>query len=141
MSQAEVAADRLAIMECLSRYSWAYDTHDPAMLRGVFAEDASLSMFLQGSRGWGPYLGRDTIVEWMSGFMRPQTDQRRHSMTNFIFDQLTATQALVRCFLVLTSAEHGHARFVTTGMYRVELSKTEDMWSIAKLELFLDAPF
>jgi hypothetical protein len=133
--------DRLTITERLSRYAWGYDIHDMEMLRGSFTSDATFSMHLAGGEDWGPFVGREAIVEWMAGFMKAQADQRRHSMTNVLFDELTDTRAVVRCFLVLTAAEGGTVRLVTTGQYQIEMEKQGLAWRIHMLNLFLDGPF
>jgi hypothetical protein len=136
-----VDQDQLAIMERMSRYAWGYDSTDVEMLRDSFTSDASFSMHLEGASEWGPYRGRDLIVEWMAGVKKTQTDQRRHCISNFVFDEITSTQARIRCFLLVTAAENNHVRFVTTGWYRLELSKQVTNWRIRKLELYLDAPY
>ncbi len=99
--------NRLAIMERVSRYGWGYDANDAGMLRDCFTSDASFSMYLAGTDGWGPYRGRDLIVEWMFNVRKTQSDQRRHCVTNFLFDELTDASALVRCFLTVTRCGKG----------------------------------
>lgn len=141
MSATFAGQDQLAIMERLSRYAWGYDSNDPAMLLDSFTADASLAMHVAGGGEWGPYLGRESIVEWMMGVMQTQSDQRRHSMTNVVFDEVSETEAVLRCFLVLTAVEHQKVRLVTTGWYRIETVRQEAAWRIRKLDLFLDAPF
>ena len=141
ISSQDHTAARLDIMELLHRYSWGYDTRDVEMLGSTFTTDGSCTVHLKGTPGWGPYVGRDVIVEWQASFMKIQSDQRRHSMTNILFDELTPSHARVRCFLVLTAAENGLVRLVTTGVYRIETGKEDGCWRIRKLDLFLDASF
>jgi len=128
-------------MELLHRYSWGYDTRDVEMLRSTFTKEGSCTVHLKETPGWGPYVGRDVIVEWQASFMKIQTDQRRHSITNILFDELTQSHARVRCFLVLSSAENGQVRLVTSGVYRIEAVREDGCWRIRKLDLFLDASF
>src|SRR6266568_383723 len=132
------ANDRFAIIERLHRYSWGYDARDLDMLKESFTSNARMTISLQGTPGWGPFVGREVIVDWMAGVMKTQSDQRRHSMTNVVFDELTSAHAVVRSFLVLTAAEKDVVRLVTTGAYRVEAIRESDEWRISDLDLTLD---
>jgi hypothetical protein len=141
MVTASIDLDRLTILERLNRYAWGYDGPDLEMLRDSFTSDASFSMYLEDGKEWGPFRGRDLIVDWMAGVKKTQSDQRRHSITNVLFDDIADAHATVRCVLVLTAAQGGKVRLVTTGRYRIEMNKERQTWRIRKLELFLDAPF
>ena len=134
-------ADRLAIIETLSSYAWGYDSRDLRMLGDSFTKDASFTIQLAGTDGWGPYKGRAAIVDWLSSVMKTQTDQRRHCLSNLRFEELAESRAVVVSFLTLTAAEHGMARLVTTGWYRDELTREDGAWRISKKELHLDAGF
>lgn len=141
MVAASVEQDKLAIMERLNRYGWGYDANDRAMLRDCFTSDATFAIHLAGTDGWGPYRGRDLIVDWMFAAREMQSDQRRHCVTNFLFDELTDSRAAVRCFLTVTAAERGKVRLVTTGTYQIEAARERESWRIRKLDVFLDAPY
>jgi hypothetical protein len=134
-------SDKVQIMECMHRYSWGYDSKDVAMLRGCFAADATADIYIKGKKVLGPYHGRDAIVEYMSGYMNLQTDQRRHSITNIIFDETSNQRAVVRSFLVLTAVNGDEVKLVTTGWYRTTMTSDAGSWRISELELFLDAGF
>ena len=141
MATASLDLDRLTILERLNRYAWGYDAQDAAMLKDCFTYDATFLMYLEGGKEWGPFRGRDLIVDWVTSVKRTQSDQRRHSITNVLFDELTDGRAAVRCVLVLTAAEGGAVRLVTSGWYRIALRKERLAWRIGRLELYLDAPF
>jgi SnoaL-like protein len=134
-------ADRLAIIETLSSYAWGYDSRDLRMLGDSFSKDASFTIHLAGTEGWGPYTGRSTIVDWLASVMKTQTDQRRHCLSNLRFEELGDSRAVVVSFLTLTAAEHGKARLVTTGWYRDELINEDGVWRVSKKDLHLDAAF
>jgi hypothetical protein len=134
-------ADRLAIIETLSSYAWGYDSRDLRMLGDSFSKDASFTIHLAGTEGWGPYTGRSTIVDWLASVMKTQTDQRRHCLSNLRFEELGDSRAVVVSFLTLTTAEHGKARLVTTGWYRDELINEDGAWRVSKKDLHLDAAF
>lgn len=141
MATIPVNLDRLTILERLNRYAWGYDAQDAGMLKDCFTSDATFLMYLEAGKEWGPFRGRDLIVDWMCSVKRTQSDQRRHSITNVLFDDLADERATVRCVLVLTAAENGAVRLITSGWYRIAVRKERQAWRIGKLELFLDAPF
>ena len=141
MATASIDVDRLTILERLNRYAWGYDMQDARMLRDCFTSDAVFLMYLEGGKEWGPFRGRELIVDWMTSVKKTQSDQRRHSITNVLFDELNDASASVRCVLVLTAAKNGAVRLITSGWYRIDMRKERQAWRILKLELFLDAPF
>ena len=75
----------------------------PAML-GTRSPATRAFPCIWGGDEWGPYRGRDLIVEWMIGVKKTQSDQRRHCMTNFVFDEISDTLGRIRCFLLVLTA-------------------------------------
>jgi hypothetical protein len=132
---------RLQIIETLNRYAWGYDTRDLDLMGGSFARDGSFDILLEGHPGWGPYRGREAIVEWLSAVMATQTDQRRHCVTNIVFRELAPTRARVDSYLLLTAVEGGTLRVVCTGTYHDEMVKEDGAWLIGRKTLRLDNPF
>ena len=141
MTELQQIHDRLMIIETLNRYAWGYDSRDLELMGGTFADNGVFAIELAGTDGWGPYTGRRQIVEWLTGVMAQQTDQRRHCVTNIIFRTLNPESAVVDSFLSLTAAEHGTVRLVCTGTYRDEMVKTNGQWFIQRKVLRLDNPF
>ncbi len=141
MSDFDTIGARLAIIETLNRYAWSYDTRDLALMAETFTVDASFAIKLAGSAGWGPYEGRQTIIDWLAGIMQTQSDQRRHCVTNIIFRALDRQRASVDSYLSLTAVENGLVRLVTTGTYRDEMINEDGIWCIERKTLVLDGPF
>lgn len=133
--------DRLAIVETLNRYAWAYDTRDLPALGACFTADGVFDITLEGHEGWGPYVGREAIVAWLGEVMAGQHDQRRHCVSNVVFRELGAGQARVDSYLVLTAVEAGQLRVVCTGTYHDSLEHGAEGWQIAHKTLRLDNPF
>ncbi len=133
--------ERLLILETLNRYAWAYDTRDLGALAECFTSDGAMLVALAGTDGWGPYEGREAIVDWMAGVMHSQTDQRRHSIGNVVFRKLDAQRARVDSFLTLTAVENGAARLVCTGTYHDEMVNDQGTWRIQHKLLRLDNAF
>ncbi len=132
---------RLQILETVNRYAWSYDTRDLELMGECFAPQAVFEILLEGHEGWGPYKGRDTILDWMGSVMESQNDQRRHCVTNVIFREVTPNKALVESYLLLTAVENGNLSVVCTGTYHDEVVKEGDAWFIARKTLRLDNPF
>lgn len=132
---------RLCIIETLNRYAWSYDTRDLDLMRECFAVDGTFDITLADHEGWGPYEGRDAIVEWLASIMESQTDQRRHCVTNIIFRELGTASALVESYLVLTAVDSGSLNVVCTGTYHDTMTVEDGRWVIKHKTLRLDNPF
>ena len=141
MTTFEATTARLAIMETLSRYAWSYDTRDLALMATTFSADGCFHAQLAGSPGWGPFVGRQAIIDWLGDVMQTQTDQRRHCLTNLVFLTLTPTAATVASYLTLTAAEHGAVAIKCTGTYRDEMINEDGEWRIQRKTLVLDCAF
>lgn len=141
MSTFDHGAARLAILETLNRYTWGYDARDLAMLGDTFTVDGVFTIELAGHAGWGPYRGRQAIVDWLAGIMRTQSDQRRHCVSNHLFRTLGAEGATVDSYLTLCAVETGTPRLVATGTYRDELVDDDGTWRIRLKTLVLDCAF
>jgi ketosteroid isomerase-like protein len=129
------------VAESVARYAWAYDERDAAALADCFAPDGIWEGNLQGLHPIGPYVGREAVVDFLTGFWAEQEDQRRHVFSNLVVDVEDAGRASVHAYLVLTSAESGDVRAVTTGPYRFEVLALDGIWRISRLSAGFDSPF
>ena len=141
MTELAQVHDRLMIVETLNRYAWGYDSRDLNLLGSTFTDTGVFAIELAGTAGWGPYRGRQQIIEWLAGIMGQQTDQRRHCITNFVFRTLLPESAVVDSFLSLTAVEKGAIRLVCTGTYHDEMVKLGGRWLIQHKVLRLDNSF
>jgi len=143
MADAGVRAEaRWLVSDALSKYVWGYDEGDFELLGDAFTEDAvAWGRVAQSEQGWGPLTGRAEIVRVLSGIRASQTDQRRHAISNILFDDLTDTTARVRCTLVLVATQDGVPRLVSGGWYRCLVVRDGDTWRIREQEALLDSPF
>lgn len=136
------AEDRWLIADALGRYTWGYDEGDFELLGEAFTEDAvARGRVANTDIGWGPMQGRAEIVKVLSDIRATQTDQRRHTISNLLYDELTEHTARVRCMLVLIATEHGEPRLVAGGWYRCRMVKQGALWRIAEQDALLDSPF
>jgi ketosteroid isomerase-like protein len=135
-------ADRVAILDALARYSWAYDERQIAALGNGFTRDAVWEGSVAGEFKIEAIRGREAISSWLQEHMANQLDQRRHNMTNCTFVTQSAQSAEVISYLLLTSASAGEVKVVTTGFYRTTLDKDgAGQWLISHMFAGFDAPF
>ena len=132
---------KIAIHELLSRSAYFFDLHDVDGLKGCFAEDANMLVNIADGQSFGPFEGRDAIMELMSATLTAQTDTRRHIICNIFFESEAAKEAVVVSTLVVSSVESGEISLVTSGVYRDEVRRVDGTWLIADRHLDLDMPF
>jgi hypothetical protein len=136
-----VAIERSLIAERISRYGWSFDERRADLLADCFTAEAIWEGSIAGEDPLGPFVGRDAIVAWMSGFWESQHDQRRHMIVNTVIEDHTESAALAQAYQVLTAARGGEVALETTGFYRFNLTREPDSWRIAHLFSGYDAPF
>ena len=135
------ADDRQAIQQLLSSYGSHHDARDFDSLAQCFTENAAYTMVVAGAEPIGPRLGRDAIIDQIRIFKSRQTDQRRHVITNFLFDQETASRARVRTYVTVIAVADGVLEVVSSGVYTDIVVRTEWGWRIADKRLHLDKGF
>ena len=135
------AAYKLEIHELLSRAAYSFDEHNLAVLEQCFAEGATMLVNIADGQTFGPFQGRQAIMELMKGTLESQTDTRRHIISNFIFDDEDDDSATVISNMVLFSTENGEIKVVTSGIYRDVVRKINGRWQIADRLLNLELGF
>ena len=143
LGMAAVAADRSAMQDTLARYAWGYDEGDFEMLADTFTKDGTTSGKVANSDvSWGPTAGNRAIADMLKAIRQQQTDQRRHTVHTFRFENQSLSFADLYCYLHLTSTENAVTKTVTTGWYHASMVKDADgQWRMANLAAVLDSPF
>lgn len=143
LGAAVIAADRLAMQDTLSRYAWGYDEGDFDMLASSFTLNGTTSGKVANSDvSWGPTTGNRLIADMLESIRRQQTDQRRHTIHTFRFENQTATSADLHSYVVIIATENGVTKTLTAGWYRASMVKEKDGdWRMADLTALLDSPF
>jgi 3-phenylpropionate/cinnamic acid dioxygenase small subunit len=136
--------DRLAILDMIGRYTYAWDERDPDAYANIFAEDGVFEVYF----GAGPEpavqnSSRAEIFRWVSArhaAMEADGIQTRHHMVNIVFDELTADTARTRTTLMETNRrpEDIVPWVAGGGVYRDEWRKTPEGWRIAKRAIHND---
>ena len=91
------ADDRLAILDQIARYSYAWDGKDSDAYAALFTEDAVFEVFTRGDKPVIHNEGREAIRRWARathsgerpGLRPPPPDeQTRHNQSGTVFDEL-----------------------------------------------------
>lgn len=135
------ATQKLKIHELLGRAAYAFDERDMERLQQCFAPEATMLVKIADGQTFGPFDGREAIMGLMTATLDSQTDMRRHTISNFIFEEEGDGRARVLSTMVVTSAENGQIRLVTSGVYDDVVTCTDDGWQIADRKLKLELGF
>lgn len=135
------ANDKLAIHELLSRAAYSFDERDLAVLEQCFAPDATMLVNIADGQTFGPFDGREAIMQLMKGTLDSQTDTRRHVISNFIFEAEGSQSATVLSSIVLVATEAGKINVITSGIYRDVVEKDNGEWQIKDRLLNLELGF
>ncbi len=132
---------KLAIHELLSRVAYCFDARDLEGIKSCFAPDANMLVNIAGGQTFGPFEGRDAIMDLMSGTLAAQTDTRRHIICDIFFESEGEREAVVVSTLLLSSVADGEISLVTSGVYRDVVKSVDGAWLFANRNLDLDMPF
>lgn len=121
-------ADKVEIIEVLSRYHQLVDSKDLDSLEMVFTADARCEYLGQedlfGIQGDSP-AGLSAIKSFLADALAPV--DTRHNMTNHVFITLESDRAHTRSYLI--------GRGGTDGIYEVDHVRTPDGWRMQNLVL------
>jgi hypothetical protein len=122
------AADKVEIIELLSRYHQTIDAKDWDALPGIFTADAECRYLRQEETFGIPgdeLVGLAAITDFLVDAITPVDTM--HSMTNHVFTMLEGDRARTRSYLA--------AKGGTFGIYEIEHLRTADGWRIRRLTL------
>jgi len=130
-------ADRLEIVELVSRYNWALDIErDPVAIAGTFTEDG---VFVSGNGTGGS--SRAGIVKYFTAGGERQrpggAPVLRHWTTNHLFEG-AGDDATHRCYILLIALGESGPRVDRTGTYRDRLRRVDGRWLFAERQISID---
>lgn len=96
---------------------------------------------IAGGETFGPFEGRDSIMELMRGSLEAQKDRRRHIICDVFFESEGKNEATVVSTLVVSSVDNDEMTLVTSGVYRDQVRKVGSDWLIADRHVDLDRMF
>ena len=141
-SPTEVAA-RMEILDVISRYSVHIDAGEFDRLERLFADDAVFDITPDPVFMKVPVKGGRAIREALEARYKVvvKEAQRRHVMTNTIFDELSADKASTRTFLTVLSVPKGPGGIELrgTGVYNDKFVCRGGVWQIRERFLVMDA--
>lgn len=138
--QVNAERERFEILDVLHRYCHAYDEGDVDVQASLFVEDARFR-FEPPIPGVPSLLrSRSEIHAAMSGRKSATAQhQRRHIITNVLFDEVGEDHTSVRSYLSLVTTNAGKLTFLATGVYRDRLRKTSEGWRFESRHMKLDS--
>lgn len=142
MFSSDDLAARAEITDIVQRYATFMDEGEPEKFEALFAEDAVFDIQPNPGIAGIPAKGRKVIAE--SLFARrtqlAPTLQRRHVMSNTIFDELTATAARTRSYVTVFSApkDGGAATLNGLGVYHDRFEKRDGSWLLVQRTFKID---
>jgi hypothetical protein len=130
-------ADRDTVEQLFSTYAWAMDARSFELFDDVFTSDASFVVSIAGGDTYGPFEGRDAVVEFVGGTTAAQTDQRRHVIVNVRTDGPDRATALLSLHVV----DGGVLTVKSCGVYTVGLADEDGATKFSSMDLALDLGF
>ena len=134
-------ADHVAIFQLFSDYGWPMDSREFSVLEGVFTDDAEFTVSIAGGDTYGPYVGRKTILDFVSATVGAQNDQRRHVITNIRIGPESESDAKATATLTLIVVADGVLTVKASGLYETQVVHDRNAWRFSKMNLTLDVPF
>ncbi len=139
----EQVAARMEISDVISRYSVHIDAGEFDRLQPLFADDAVFDITPDPVFMKVPVNGARAIRDALEARYRVvvKEAQRRHVMTNTIFDELSADRASTRTFLTVLSVPNGPGGIELrgTGVYNDKFVCRAGVWQIRERFLVMDA--
>ena len=135
------ANDKLAIHELLSRAAYSFDERDLEVLEQCYTPEATMLVKIADGQTFGPFEGREAIMELLKVTLDSQTDVRRHIISNFFFEKEGDDSAIVVSQIVLAVTQHGKIEIMTSGIYRDAVEKRDGNWQIRDRLLKLELGF
>ena len=134
--------DRLQITDQIARYAQSWDRKDADAFSELFADDGVLEWHFADASEQPPALtGRENILHYArkAHADRLAGRQSRHHFSGLVFESITESSALTEHIFMVTHALPNELPMVrSTGIYRIEWSKTGDTWLMSKRTLLID---
>jgi len=134
-------ADRHAIEDLFARYAEGSDKRDVGIVETTMTPGMTLTCTITGADTYGPFEGRDAVLEFMGGAFAAQNDRRRHAITNLTVLEDGEDRARVNAYLVLIVTDNGRTEVKSSGIYETEVVLHEGRWLLDSIVLTLDNGF
>jgi hypothetical protein len=129
---------RLLIEDAFSRYAVALDEGRRDVLKSLFTEDARVEIVEGSNKPLVAVAGRDVVLVNFASAWKQQGEQRRHVISNIVFNQLTDSHASLIAYGVVIVANDGLS-IGTSIIYTAELRRDPDgAWRFSRLLVGMD---
>ncbi len=129
---------RLRIEDAFNRYAVALDEGRWDVLKSLFTEDARVEVVEGSNKPLVAVAGRDAVLTNFASAWKQQGDQRRHLISNFVFNQLTDSHASLIAYGVVIVANDGLS-IGTSIIYTADLRHDPDgAWRFSRLLVGMD---
>jgi 3-phenylpropionate/cinnamic acid dioxygenase small subunit len=129
-------AVRADVEQLFASYATAIDDARFDFLDAMFEDDANFELILPDASETVAIQGATAIRDFLGSARTP--GQTRHVLTNLSLTQGEADRAVARLYLTFCATDGGFA-VKTTGVYKADLAKADDLWKFHSLSLALDA--
>jgi 3-phenylpropionate/cinnamic acid dioxygenase small subunit len=134
MSQEEIARDKEAIAELITRYNWAIDHNDFQGWANCFAPKGVFDGMIGQFAAHGELDRFTAEVKKLTA----TTPNLRHYVTN-IQTEVNGDEARSRCFLMMTSTtKEAGTQIVIAGEYEDQLVKQNGRWLFLRRKVHMD---
>ena len=136
-------ADRLALLDLISAYSYTWDGRDQPGWVGLFTDDAVIQASFRGTLAW-TYRSNRERSEFIKGFYEGADAagilQSRHFQTNTLFSLQSDGSVRADTMFAVVFQYRGEPapRYSNTGIYRDHFVKTKDGWKFALRDILVD---
>ena len=138
------AADRMAIKEVVDASGMYWDAHNLEGFLSLFTEDALEVRYSSGNeRVSSPIKDKESIKNSRErmDFLKNNTQQTRHMMSNTLFLELTENSADLNQYMTLLTTDKKRSNVMLTPIScHFKLKKIEGIWKISYREVVLDHP-
>ncbi len=129
---------RLLIEDAFSRYAMAVDEGRHDVLSSLFTDDVHLDVVEASKTPLVSVSGRDAVVANFAAAWKQQGDQRRHLISNFVFNKLTADRAEVVAYAVVVVANDDLSVGASV-IYTADFRRGPDgLWRFSRILIGMD---
>ncbi|SPJ26047.1 nuclear transport factor 2 family protein [Palleronia abyssalis] len=130
--------DILRIEEAFIRWGLYYDEGRSDLLPSLFTESGEMVATLGSAEPIATFTGPEEIGGYVDATLEQQGDQRRHSITNFLVQEISESEASAMAYGIVMVAADGLS-VGSSVVYTGDLTKGDDgVWKFERLTIAID---
>lgn len=127
----------MRIEEAFVRWGLYYDEGRSDLLGSLFTEEGELVATLGSAEPIASFTGPEAIGGYVDATLEQQKDQRRHSITNFVLQEIDGDSARAMAYGIVIVAADGLSVGSST-VYVGDLARVDGVWKFEKLTIAID---